>query len=493
MGEGVVVRPDQVSLGVLVAAVPRDAVDGAVAGCGVGAKRSDGKLPPHVTAYMTMAMCLFGEDDYEEVATKVTGSLSAWGCWDATWSVPTASGITQARKRLGSAVLAEVFEQVAGPAASMLTRQAWLRGWRLVAIDGFEVDVPDTEGNAAEFGYAGSGANRSAFPKARVVTLAECGTHAFLAAQVGAYSVGEKTLAKGLYGRLRPDELLTADRNFYSFEAWELATRSGAALLWRAPTQLELPVVKILSDGTYLSVLINPAIRGARRRAAILAAATQIADPGAGEGSGSGSGGELDPTEAHLVRVVEYDVPDRAGNGTGELIVLLSTICDPATARADELAAAYHQRWEEETANEQLKTHLRGPGKLLRSRLPELVHQEIWAWLLVQHALSALITQAAEAADLDPDRVSFTRVLRIARRTATGTAGFPPEDWNNALPHVLAAITAKINPVRRDRSCPRAVKRARHNNYRVKKPGETALHHPGPPTIHIHALTPRAA
>jgi len=63
-------------LGVLVAAVPRDAVDGAVAGCGVGAKRSDGKLPPHVT-YMTMAMCLFGEDDYEEVATKVTGSLSA--------------------------------------------------------------------------------------------------------------------------------------------------------------------------------------------------------------------------------------------------------------------------------------------------------------------------------------------------------------------------------------------------------------------------------
>jgi len=63
---------------------------------------------------------------------------------------------------------------------------------------------------------------------------------------------------------------------------------------------------------------------------------------------------------------------------------------------------------------------------VLRSRLPELVQQEIWAWLLVQHALTALITKAAEAADLDPDRVSFTRVLRIARRTATGTAGFPP-------------------------------------------------------------------
>jgi hypothetical protein len=92
-----VVRPDQVSLGVLVTAVPRDAVDAAVLGNGVGAKRSDGKLPAHVTAYLTMAMCLFAEDDYTEVAAKVTGSLSRWRCWDAGWSVPTASGITQAR------------------------------------------------------------------------------------------------------------------------------------------------------------------------------------------------------------------------------------------------------------------------------------------------------------------------------------------------------------------------------------------------------------
>ncbi len=86
MGEGVVVRPDQVLLGVPVAAVPRDAADGAVAALGVGAKRSDGKLPPHVAAYLVMALCLFGEDDCTEVATKVTGSLSWWGCWDASSS-----------------------------------------------------------------------------------------------------------------------------------------------------------------------------------------------------------------------------------------------------------------------------------------------------------------------------------------------------------------------------------------------------------------------
>jgi hypothetical protein len=210
----VVVDPDQVSLGVLVRAVPRDSVDDAVAVCGVGAKRSDGKLPPHVVAYLTMALCLFTEDDYTEVATKVTGSLDRWGCWNASWSVPTASAITQARKRLGREVMREIFERTCGPVAGDAcpmagllalgrARGSWLRGWRLLAIDGFDVDVPETEDNAAEFGYAGSGDNRLAYPKARVVALAECGTHAFVAAQVDAYCVGEKALANRLYPAAR--------------------------------------------------------------------------------------------------------------------------------------------------------------------------------------------------------------------------------------------------------------------------------------------------
>ena len=90
-----VVRPDQVSLGVLVNEVSRDAVDEAVAVCGVGEKRSDGKLPAHVIPYLTVGLCLFPDEDYQEVATKVTGSLDRWGCWDAGWTVPTASAITQ--------------------------------------------------------------------------------------------------------------------------------------------------------------------------------------------------------------------------------------------------------------------------------------------------------------------------------------------------------------------------------------------------------------
>jgi hypothetical protein len=442
VSEGVEVRPDQVSLGVLINAVPRDLVDEAVAVCGVREKRSDGKLPAHVITYLTLALCLFGEDDYAEVATKVTGSLDRWGCWNAAWTVPTTSAITQARKRLGRQVFAELFERCCGPVAGKAgptaevaalgtARGAFLRRWRLLGIDGFEVDLPDSKANAAEFGYAGSGDNRSAFPKARVVALAECGTHAFVAAEVDAYSVGEKTLAARLLPRLRAEELLTADRGFYSWPAWDSAAATGAALLWRAPTQLDLPVVRVLGDGTYLTVLVKPTIRG-QRRERLLAAARAGADltdintvPNAFDERGL--------PVIHLARVIEYDVPDRVGNGTGELIVLLTSILDPGLdpaspdgARADELAAAYHQRWEQETANDQLKTHLRGPGRVLRSRLPDLVHQEIWAYLIVHHAISALTARASAAADLDPDSISFARALRLIRRTATGTAAIPP-------------------------------------------------------------------
>src|SRR5512144_3197259 len=199
-----VVRTDQVTFGVLVSQVSREEIDAAIQECGVREKRSDGKLPAHVTTYLTLALALFPDDDYTEVATKLTGSLDRFGCWNAAWSVPTSSGITQARKRLGRQVFAEVFERCCGPvagepgptaemAALGTARGAFLRSWRVLAIDGFEVDVPDSDDNAAAFGYAGSGENRSAFPKARVVALAECGTHAFLAAEIGDYATGEKT------------------------------------------------------------------------------------------------------------------------------------------------------------------------------------------------------------------------------------------------------------------------------------------------------------
>jgi hypothetical protein len=413
-GSSVPPLPEWISLGVLARSVPRDEVDAAVAAHGKQAKRAGGKLPPHVVVFFTMALALYGDDDYEEVMTRLSETLSWWGCWGEQWQVPTTGGITQARARLGWKVMAELFDRVAVPVAEELTRGAWLGHWRLMAIDGFTWDAPDTPENVEEFGRSGSGDRASAFPQVRVVTLSECGSHAIVGARLGACGgkgSGEQSLAKGLYRRLDEDMLLIADRNFYNFADWCLAADTGAALLWRVKANLTLTPLRSYADGSYLSVVVNPKVQGAARVRLLDAVR---------------AGEAVDEELARIVRVVEYEVPDREGDGNGELICLITTVLDPGEAPARQLAAGYQQRWEHETGNDQLKTHLRGPGRVLRSKKPDLVRQEIYGYLLTHYAISSLICEAATAADIDPDRVKFTRTVRIVRRRVADSAAFPP-------------------------------------------------------------------
>jgi hypothetical protein len=284
-----------------------------------------------------------------------------------------------------------------------------------MAIDGFEWDAPDTEENAAAFGFPAAGKRgRPAFPKVRVVSISECASHAVVDAATGGVAgkgAGEQSLARTLYRRLEEDWLLIADRNFFSWADWCTAADTGAALLWRVKSDLTLPVLEMLSDGSYRSVLVNPKIKGKARQALIEAAR---------------AGQDLDEDQARYVRVVEYEVPDREGGEKGEVIALVTTITEMTAAPAPSLAQAYHQRWEHETGNAQLKTYLRGPGRVLRSKSPDMVRQEIYGYLLTHYAISALICKAATEAGIDPDRVKFKRTVRIVRRQAAGPAAFPP-------------------------------------------------------------------
>ena len=406
---------DLVSLGVLASAVPRDVVDDAIAVTGKGARRAGGKLPPHVMVYFVMALALFADEDYEEVADRLSGALRVWG--EPEWEVATSGGITQARQRLGPEPVAEVFGQVAVPVADLDTVGAFLGAWRLVSLDGMEWDVPDTAANRAAFGTRAGSQGEAAFPKIRVVTVSECGSHAPVLAAVagsaggtgGGKGSGEQSLARQLYPDLEEDWLLIADRNFYNWKDWRAAADTGAELLWRMKANSRLPVLETLPDGSYRSVLLGPKIQGAEREA-LTAAARR--------------GEDLDPDRARYARVIGYDIPDRDGNGKGEQIILATTITDWRAAPAQALAAAYYQRWEHETGNQQLKTYLRGPGRVLRSQSPDMAIQEIWGYLLTHYAISALICNAATAAGIDPDRVKFKRTLRIIRR-AIGPA-FPP-------------------------------------------------------------------
>lgn len=385
---------DHISIGVLTKTYPPDVVDAAVKRAGRHEQRHR-LLPARVVVYYVMALALFSQAAYEEVMRSLVEGLSWSRRWRTTWTVPTKAALFQARARLGVEPLRILFRERARPLGTPASRGVWYRQWRLMSMDGAVLDVADTPANAAAFGRPGTArGDGSAFPQIRLAALAECGTHAIVDVSLGPCTVGELSLAPELFRSLEPGMLCLADRLYYSYSLWLDAHRTGAQLLWRARSNAVLPCQETLPDGSYLSELFaSPRDREQNR-------------------------GGLP------VRVIEYTL-----EGRGEPRVryrLITTIVDAAQAPAEELAAIYSERWEFETALDELKTHQRGPRLVLRSKQPGGVEQEVYGHLLTHYAIRALMHDAALEAQEDPDRLSFLRSLRVVRRTQLAGPVFSP-------------------------------------------------------------------
>jgi hypothetical protein len=224
----------------------------------------------------------------------------------------------------------------------------------------------------------------------RMVGLVECGTHVVFDAAIASMRVGEPTLAREVLGSLRPGMLLLADRGFASVDLWQKAAATGADLLWRVRKAIVLPMIEQLADGSYLTEIFGP--------------------------------DDIHHTRTGVrVRAIEYTIA-----GHDDVYRLITTILDPAQAPATELAGLYAQRWEFESTLDEIKTHLGGPHLVLRSQHPDGAKQELYGFLLVHHAIRHLMHQAATEGDHDPDRISFTRSLRVVRRQVTDQAAFSP-------------------------------------------------------------------
>lgn len=396
---------DLVSVGVLTRVFPPELVDEVIEAAG-RTERRHRSLPARVMAYFAIGMALYSEGSYDDVLAQLTDGLSWASGWAEEYPLPSKSAIFQARQRLGSQPLADLFARVAVPLGGPGTPGVWVAGRRLVAVDGTCLDVADTPGNDEHFGRPGvNKGEQAAFPQARVLAVAECGTHAIFAAEVGSYAQSEAALAEELLTRaLTPGMLLTADRGFFSYALWRKTAATGADLLWRIRTDRSGPKpehVRDLADGTWLAHLRRTTPASQRN------------------------------AEPMLVRVIDYTLddgrPPRSG-AAGEPVTyrLFTTLLDPEQAPAVHLATAYAQRWEIENAFDELKTHQRGPRMVLRSKSPDLVLQEIWGHLCCHYAIRSLMAQAAGHAGHDPDRVSFTAALRIVRQTIAQQGAFPP-------------------------------------------------------------------
>lgn len=384
---------DYVSLGVITKTFPLERVRSVLAATGKASLR-ERDLPAHVVVYYAIALALYMQSSYREVLRCLLEGVQWLMDPALTLRVAGHSGISQARTRLGWEPLRQLHDEVVKPIAVAATQGAWYRQWRLVSLDGSTMDVADERANDEAFGRPGASRGRSAYPQFRFVSLVENGTHVLFGTRMSAYATGENTLAKDVLGALDGGMLCLADRGFFGFEMWRQALATKAQLLWRIKKNAVLPCDERLADGSYLS-RIYPSDKDRRHQ-----------------------------TNAIRVRVIEYRLD---GVADAEPIYrLVTSMLDPQPAPAQELAALYHERWEIETALDELKTHLRGAKIVLRSKTPDLVRQEFFGLLMAHFAVRALMHEAALKANVDTDRLSFLHAVRVVRRKLAAFNAIPP-------------------------------------------------------------------
>lgn len=408
--------------------LPRATIQAALRRTG-HARRRYLRLPAWFMVWFVIALGLFCRDSYRQVFK--------WLQPFRRKGTPGRSTLCEARQRLGVAPVLQLARQVVRLQATPQTPGAFYRGLRLMALDSFVLDVPDSPANARVFGRPGSGRSPAAFPQARVLALCEVGTHVLWKAQIKPGRRGEVPMAAAPLRFLQPDMLLLWDRNFLSYDLVRRVRQRQTHLLARVKNNLVFRPLRRLADGSFLAKLY-PSPRHRDR-----------------------------DEQGVVVRIIEYTLSDPGRPGSGEKHRLLTTLPSAARHPAKRLILLYHERWEEELAIDEIKTHQR-ERPVLRSETPAGVVQEIQGLLLAHYVVRVLMSEAARPQGLPPRRLSFVGALKVLRcrlpECPRRRAGL--RRWYEA---VLAEVAEEVLPERRNRINPRVIKR-KMSNWKKKRP-----------------------
>lgn len=436
------------TLDALSRVIPPAVIDQVVADEGVGEIRHR-RLTMRVIVWLVIALHLFPTVNIAGVLAKLARGLRL--LWvDPTIRLPQHSAIAYRRQHLGARPLVALFHHICQPLATPQTQGAWLFGLRAVAIDGTVEDVPTSAANSAVFGHHPSSRGASAFPQVRGVYLVECGTHAVIDAGFWPCQVSERVGGKRLLRSITRDMLVLWDRGFHDCALLLAVRQRGAHVLSRLPDGVTPQRLRALPDGSEL-VRLAPADYQRRKRG-----------------------------EHVLARLIGYTITDPALPGYGQTHRVLTTILNPRVAPAYDVACAYHERWEAEVTIDEIDTHQRLVGRPLRSLTPVGVIQELYGILLAHYTVRCVMHEAALAAAVDPDRLSFVHALEVVRDAVAEFQLVNAAEHDRLYARLLADIAATRLPARRTRTNPRVVKR-KMSKFKLKRPEQTPTPRPSRP------------
>jgi hypothetical protein len=346
---------------------------------------------------------------------------------------PPRSSLCEARQRLGLEPLKYLHKHLVRALATAQTPGAFWRGWRWVGIDGSVYDAPDSDANAAAFARASGGRGQGAFPQVRKVSLVELGTHVEFALAIGGWQDSEQDLARQLWDFLPGDALLLEDRGFFNYQDWKELQQRGQKMLVRVKSNLILEPKRRLSDGSYLAKIYPSSYARDKDRDGI------------------------------EVRVLVYTLDDPQRSGHNQEHRFVTNLLDATRYPALEMIGGYHERWEQEGMNDEQKTH-QDPRRAekpahLRSETPAGVRQELYALSLGHFVVRALMFAAAQAAEVDVDRLSFVGCFRILQCRLPECDSRTPQTLQQWYENLLWEMGQEQTEPRRNRTNPRVIKR----------------------------------
>ncbi len=386
-------------------------------------------LPATLTVWLTILMGLYRRTSYVNLLEKMHGTWWTRDHWSGE-KPPCSRAVTKARDRVGIKPMKVLFERTATTWVGE-TEGLVVHGLRVQSVDGSTLKTPDTPKNARRFGRPGSSRGRAGYPQLKIVTLADVGTRLIKAASWGKYRKAEINLTRSLVGEIEPDTLVLVDSGLSAYDfLWGIRTR-GAHFIGRIGDQAKPKIVHEFGPG---DALVKVTLRSSHRKR------------------------YRDMPKTWTLRMITY-----RPEGGDEDIRLLTDLMPESSFTYDECANMYHDRWENETIFDELKTHLCdcatvNRAVVFRSKTPDRVIQELLGILIAYNAIRKTICEAARDKEVEPRRVSFTASLERIREATCEMMRLPTRRLGDRYEYMLAAIMRALVPKRPGRSFPRAVK-----------------------------------